>query len=133
MKRRARGRSGFTVLEFAAATGCLAVLLGAAAVLALGIHKGVRQNEQETVALAVARGLLAELRARPDAPAGSETRPLPLPAETAGRLPEAAANVRWEAWEPGLSKATVVLSWKGARGGPRKIELVTLVEQGGTR
>jgi hypothetical protein len=133
LRDRARPRAGFTLIEFAVATGCLVVLVGTSAAVAVGIAKGIRQNEEETLAQGVARGLLAELRARPEVPAGPEIRPLPIPYESARRLREANAEVRWEAWGPGLSKATMTLAWKDSRGAARTIELVTLVEQGGSR
>jgi hypothetical protein len=126
-------RSGIAMIELAVATGCLIVLLGTVATLTVGLVRGVQQAEEETLALGIARGLLVELRARPDVPEGPETRPLPIPYEASGRLLEASAQVRWETWEPGLAKATVVLAWRSVRGNGRRIELVTLVGRGGPR
>ena len=120
------------MIELAVALACLSLVIASAAALCASVARGTRQVREEAAAVGIARGLIAEVKAR-KAPGEATTRSLEVSAISAAPLREASAEAVFEPWAPGIAKASVRLSWTGCRGAARQIELTSLVETGGDR
>lgn len=123
-----RKRLGVSLLELSLALGVLVVLIGAASMLSHQTAVGVRVTEENAIALAAARGLLAIQRAKPP-PAGEVTVDLDIPFAEAKRLQGAKASARYAPWQGGVTSLEVAFEWTNAFGTERRIVLTTLVRE----